>query len=206
MIVIGITGPTGAGKTTALQQLQEMGGVIIDCDAVYHDLLRDSKALQRELTVRFGDILDGQGSVDRKRLGGVVFRDPDALQALNDIVRVHISKAVDAILADAKEQGVKLAAVDGITIIESGLARRCDATVAVLAPEDDRVRRICRREGISEEYARARVAAQKEDGFFRANCDYVLVNDCAGREEFALRARSLFDKLMTQLQGGKGHE
>lgn len=202
MIVIGITGPTGAGKTTALQQLQEMGGVIVDCDVVYHDLLRDSKALQQELTARFGDILDGRGRVDRKRLGAVVFHDPEALQALNDIVRVHISRAVDAILADAKERGVKLAAVDGITIIESGLVAQCDATVAVLAPVDDRVRRICLREGISEEYARARVAAQKEDGFFRANCDHVLVNDCASREEFALRARSMFDMITTQLQGG----
>lgn len=202
MIVIGITGPTGAGKTTALQQLREMGGVIVDCDAVYHDLLRDSKALQRELTARFGDILDGQGSVDRKRLGAVVFHDPEALQALDDIVRAHISRAVDAILADAKERGVKLAAVDGITIIESGLAAHCDATVAILAPVDDRVRRICVREGISEEYARARVAAQKEDGFFRANCDHVLINDCASREEFAIRARSMFDTITTQLQGG----
>ena len=202
MIVIGITGPTGAGKTTALQQLQALGGVIVDCDAVYHDLLRSSKALKRELVARFGEVLDDGGEVDRKRLGAVVFRDPQALQALNDIVRIHISRAVNDILCQAKAQGKQLAAVDGITIIESGLASSCDTTVAVLAPVDDRVRRICQREGISEEYARARVAAQKEDAFYRTNCDYVLMNDCASREEFARRARDLFETIYAQVQGG----
>ena len=83
---IGITGPTGAGKTTALQALVELDAHIIDADAVYHALLESSAPLRAALTVRFGpSILDGEGRVNRKALGGVVFGDPAALADLNAI-------------------------------------------------------------------------------------------------------------------------
>ena len=83
MIVIGITGPTGAGKTTALGELQRLGGAIIDCDAVYHELLKSNIALQEELERAFGNLRDEDGAIDRKKLGAVVFRDPAALAALD---------------------------------------------------------------------------------------------------------------------------
>ena len=196
MFVIGITGPTGAGKTTALRCLERMGGVIIDCDAVYHRLLKSDIALQNELCERFGEIWDEQGALDRKKLGAVVFGDSAALSDLNDIVRPHIGRAVHGLLEQARKQGAPAAAVDGITIIESGLAADCDATIAVLAPVEERVRRICLREGIPEEYARARVAAQKGDDFFRANCDHVLFNDRPDSGEFEAKAVELFEKLI----------
>lgn len=196
MTVIGITGPTGAGKTTALLELEKLGGAIVDCDAVYHELLKSDMVLQCELEKEFGPLKDEQNRFDRKKLGGVVFRDPVALERLNDIVWPYIGRAVDEQLEQARLQGKSCAAVDGITLIESGLGGRCDTTVAVLAPVEDRVRRICLREGISEEYARARVSAQKQEDYFRANCEHILMNDCAGAEEFACRARVLFEQIM----------
>lgn len=202
MIVIGITGPTGAGKTTALNQIEKLGGAVVDCDAVYHRLLKSDVALQDVLCNRFGEIKTVDGSIDRKALGRVVFGDAAALADLDAIIKPFVTSAVEAALAAAREQGKRLVAVDGITIIESGLAARCDATVAVLAPVEDRVRRICAREGISEEYAHARIAAQKEDAFFRANCDHVLYNDCADPEQFARQAKRLFERIMTQYETG----
>ncbi|MBQ3135292.1 MAG: dephospho-CoA kinase [Oscillospiraceae bacterium] len=202
MIVIGITGPTGAGKTTALSQIEKLGGTVVDCDAVYHELLKSNTALQDELCNRFGAIKAADGTIDRKALGRVVFGDAKALADLDAIIKPFVTSAVEAALAAAEEQGKRLAAVDGITIIESGLAARCDATVAVLAPVEDRIRRICAREDIGEEYARSRVAAQKEDEFFRANCGYVLFNDCAGTEEFADRAKRFFEQILTQYETG----
>lgn len=196
MTIIGITGPTGAGKTTALNELEKLGGAIIDCDAVYHELLKGDTALQNELENAFGPMKDENGSFDRKKLGGVVFRDPAALEKLNAIVYPHIGQAVDALLERARQEGKRAAAVDGITLIESGLCERCDATVAVLAPVEERVRRICLREGISEEYARTRVGAQKQDDYFRANCDHILMNDCDRPEEFTDRARELFQQIL----------
>lgn len=196
MTIIGITGPTGAGKTTALRELEKLGGAIIDCDAVYHELLKSNDTLQNELEQEFGPLKDERGAFDRKKLGGVVFRDPAALERLNNIVWPYIGREVDQQLEQARQQGRSCAAVDGITLIESGLGSRCDTTVAVLAPVEERVRRICLREGISEEYARARVSAQKQEEYFRANCEHILMNDCAGAEEFARRARALFEWIM----------
>lgn len=196
MTIIGITGPTGAGKTTALGELEKLGGAIIDCDAVYHGLLKSDFTLQNELEHAFGPLKDENGELDRKKLGGVVFRDPVALERLNAIVYPRIRRAVDRQLEQARQAGKTAAAVDGITLIESGLGERCDATVAVLAPVEERIRRICAREGISEEYARSRVAAQKQDDYFRANCDYILMNDCGRAAEFADRARTLFLQIL----------
>lgn len=202
MIVIGITGPTGAGKTTALRELEKLGGAVVDCDAVYHELLKHNSALQDALCSRFGSIKTPDGGIDRKALGRVVFGDAKALADLDAIVKPFVATAVEAELSLAREQGRGVAAVDGITLIESGLSRRCDTTVAVLAPVENRVRRICAREGIGEDYARARVAAQKDDAFFRANCEHVLFNDCTGAEEFARQARQFFQQLLTQYKTG----
>ena len=94
--IIGITGPTGAGKTTALQALVELDAHIIDADAVYHALLESSATLRAELTARFGpSILDGEGRVNRKALGGVVFGDPAALADLNAITHRFILAEID---------------------------------------------------------------------------------------------------------------
>ena len=121
---IGITGPTGAGKTTALQALVELDAHIIDADAVYHALLESSAPLRAELTARFGpSILDGEGRVNRKALGGVVFGDPAALADLNAITHRFILAEIDRQAAGAEEQGRSAVAIDAIALIESG---HCD--------------------------------------------------------------------------------
>ena len=88
--------------------------------------------------------------------------------------------------------------MDAIALLESPLREVCDITVAVLAPPEVRVRRIMAREGISEEYAWARVKAQKPDEYFMENCDYVLMNDCASAEEFARKAQEFLEPIYTQ--------
>ena len=94
-----------------------------------------------------------------------------------------------------EREGRPLAAIDAIALLESGLKELCHATVAVIAPPEVRVRRIMAREGISEDYAWARVRAQKPDDYFIKGCDYTLWNDCAGPEEFGARVRALLEKL-----------
>lgn len=134
---IGITGPTGAGKTTALQALVELDAHIIDADAVYHALLESSATLRAELTARFGpSILDGEGRVNRKALGGVVFGDPAALAELNAITHRFILAEIDRQAAGAEEQGRSAVAIDAIALIESGLGETCGAIVGILAPRE----------------------------------------------------------------------
>ena len=201
MILIGITGPTGAGKTTLLREVEALGGAVIDCDVVYHELLEGDRLLQCELERRFGPLRGEDGAIDRKRLGAIVFGDPEKLAQLNEVVRTAIVDRTRALVEDDRRQGRTLAAIDAIALVESGLDRLCSATVAVTAPPEARVRRIMAREGIPEEYARARVASQQSDAFYRDACGYTLVNDCATAEEFGAKARTLLERILQEHKG-----
>lgn len=196
MTVIGITGPTGSGKTTVLAVLTELGAAVADCDALYHELLQTSASMQNELKKRFGaGIFDENGTLRRKELGVIVFEDPLALADLNAITHRHIIAEAERRIGQARLEGRPAVALDAVALLESGLGARCDATVAVTAPEEVRVRRIMAREGISEEYARKRAAAQKPARYFEERCDYVLRND-SGIEMLQAQARALFWKLV----------
>ena len=194
--IIGITGPTGAGKTTALREVQRLGGLVLDADAVYHQLLESNKALQDELEVRFGPLRDEAGAIDRKKLGTVVFRDPAAMADLNAITHPYLQLAIRGQLNQAEEEGRPLAAIDAIRLFESGTDSLCAVTVAVTAPAETRVRRIMAREGLPEDYARARVAAQQPDSYYSQRAHHTLVNDCASAEVFGQRARALFESIL----------
>lgn len=196
MVVIGITGPTGAGKTTVLNVLRGMGGAVADCDAVYHGLLRTSASLRGELAARFGpELFDENGGLRRKELGAIVFGDPQALEALNAITHRHIVAELERLIAQAGAQGRPAIALDAVALIESGAGALCAVTIAVTAPEETRVRRIMEREGIGEEYARARIAAQKPSAWFEARCTYTLRND-GDKAALEERARVLFTQIL----------
>lgn len=196
MTVLGITGPTGAGKTTLLREVEKLGGAVIDCDAVYHEMLKSDIPLQNMLEREFGPLRDEGGAIDRKKLGGIVFGDPEKLEALNAIAWKGITRRVRDILEDQRQQGRALAAVDAIALAESPLKELCQLTVAVLAPPEVRVRRIMAREGISETYAWARVKAQRPDEYFIRSCDHTLINDLPAAEEFAQRAREFLKEVL----------
>ena len=170
-MILGITGPTGSGKTTLLNCIRDCGGTVLDCDAIYHELLTTDKGLLCAIEDRFPGVTAG-GSLDRKKLGAIVFSDPAALQDLNAITHA----AVKAAVLEELSKKPKLAAIDAIGLFEGGLAVLCDVTVAVIAPVEDRVRRIMARDGISEEYARSRIAAQRSSDWFKDRCTYTLEN------------------------------
>ena len=171
-MIFGITGGTGCGKTTALQAIESLGGLVLDCDAIYHDLLKTDSGLLDAINSRFPGVVEN-GELQRKKLGAIVFADPQALLDLNAITHAAVKAEVERRLATAPT----LAAIDAIELFDSGLASLCDATVAIVAPLEDRVRRLMARDSISEEYARARIAAQKDEAWFRAHCDAVLENN-----------------------------
>ena len=180
-LVIGFTGPTGAGKTSALRALERLGGLVLDCDAIYHQLLRTDDALRTALTGAFGQVFAPDGTLDRQKLGTVVFSDPAALETLNSIIYDRLPREL---LRRMDDSNAPVVGVDAINLIESGLCDMCRRTVAVLAPAEQRVRRIMARDGIPEDYARLRVQAQKDDDFYRAHCTDTLFNDCADAAAF----------------------
>ena len=183
-MILGITGGTGCGKTTLLKEIEGLGGRILDCDAIYHGLLATDRELLGAIEARFPGVA-ADGGLDRKKLGSIVFSDPDALLDLNRITHSAVKREVIARL----EAKPALAAIDAIALVEGGLAELCDLTVAVTAPEAVRVRRLMARDGIAEEYARARIAAQKPESYFAQRCDFVLHND-DGLEEFREACRT----------------
>lgn len=197
MTVIGITGGTGAGKTTALGVLKGFGACIIDCDELYHRLLETDRDMIAEIDVRFpGAVADGK--LDRKRLGAAVFGNAEALSDLNVITHRYVYKAVCRILETEREKGTKIAAIDAIALMESGLGKLCDFTVGVSAPEERRIKRIMARENISEEYAKLRVSAQKPESFFKENCGYLLVNDFDRASDFEAYCHSFFKNKLAE--------
>lgn len=180
--VIGITGPSGAGKTTALSLLREKGAFVLDCDAVYHELLERDATLLGAIEQAFpGTVKDG--ALDRKTLGTVVFSDPDALETLNGITHRFVSEEIGRRLSDFATAGGTLAALDAVELIASGLGEICDLTIGVLADEELRVRRIMARDGIGREAALLRVRAQKPEEYYRQNCGAVVYNN-GDREQF----------------------
>jgi dephospho-CoA kinase len=170
-MVIGITGGTGCGKTTLLNCIAEKGGVILDCDAIYHRLLQTDETLLRAIEARFSGVVEN-GQLQRKKLGNIVFSDKNALADLNKITHAAVKAEVQRLL----ETNPQLAAIDAIGLFEGHLAQLCDTTVAVTAPAEDRVQRLMARDGISEEYARNRISAQRSNEEFSKMCQHTLEN------------------------------
>ena len=171
-MILGITGGTGCGKTTLLACIREAGGVVMDCDAIYHELLRTDTAMLSAIEARFpGTVEDGGRNL--KKLGAQVYQNPKALADLNAITHACVRREVEKVLA----QRPKLAAIDAIALFESGLDSLCDVTVAVTAPMEERVRRLMARDSIPESYARSRIAAQHEENWFREKCTCTLENN-----------------------------
>lgn len=188
-MIIGITGGTGCGKTTALNAIRQLGGVVLDCDQIYHQLLQTDRALLSAIDARFpGCVHDGV--LDRKALGRIVFSDKAALADLNAITHQAVKEAV--LLELAKKPS--LAAIDAIGLFEGGLAELCDATVVVTAPEDVRISRLMQRDGISADYAKMRIQAQRPQSEFVALCDYSLEND-GTQQQFQDQCLAFFRQL-----------
>lgn len=202
MIIIGITGPTGAGKTTALDVLAEMDFEIVDCDALYHRMLRTDESLRWALETAFGPVFLPDGGLDRRALAKRVFGDQQELEKLNGIVFPAVSAAVEQKIQNCSQKGL---AIDAINLVESGMGRLCRATVAVTAAPAIRLKRIMVRDGLTEEQARARIDAQKSERWYREHCTFLLENQEEDWDACQELMRSFFQNLLELITEGE-HE
>ena len=201
-VVIGITGGTGAGKTSALNAIEDLGGRVLDADRVYHELLESSSELRAAIEEQFGAVFSEDGTLDRQKLGNIVFSDKERLHQLNDIAFRFVCPELQRRM---EQEPCNLYGIDAISLIEGGLARLCDRTVAVTSPQELRVRRIMARDGIEERYARLRISAQKTDDYYRENCDLELSNTEDSAEAFEVKARDFFEKIIREIKEEKQH-
>ncbi len=190
-VVIGLTGPTGAGKSTAALKAAEMGINVIDCDALSRAAaIRGSKGLEG-LKAAFGsEIADENGELNRKRLAEIAFSSKEKTELLNKTLLPYIAE-----LAKAKIRSCQVNMLDAPTLFESGLDGICDITVAVLSKKDLRLERITARDKISSAAAKLRIGAGKNDDFYRQRADIILLNNDSA-EELLKSAETVFKNII----------
>ncbi|MCQ2463409.1 MAG: dephospho-CoA kinase [Clostridia bacterium] len=176
--LIGLTGQTGAGKSTVADILQKNGYYIIDGDAVARQVVEKGSPVLCGLAARFGsDIIKNDGCLDRALLASRAFADRESTQALNEITHPAIIKKSLEMAQKAFENGFRYAVFDAAGLFESGIDRQCECVIYVTAPQSVRLSRIIQRDGISVEAAMKRICAQYNDEYYLSRSDYVIENE-----------------------------
>lgn len=191
MIKLGLTGPTGAGKTTVAHLLEQNGIPLVDADAIARTVTEKGSPVLSALADTFGkDILFPDGSLDRRALAAVAFSSKENTEKLNAVTHPAILARIRRALADATGDAVVL---DAPLLFETGLDALCDHTAAIVADEAVRLARITARDGISEEAAKKRMAVQPDTAFYAARADILLYNN--GDKTPAALAAALFEQI-----------
>ncbi|MDO4883016.1 MAG: dephospho-CoA kinase [Oscillospiraceae bacterium] len=175
--IIGLTGQSGAGKSTAAQVFEQNGFAVINADSLVTRVYGQNKYCLDAVAARFGsDIINSDGTLNRKLLAKRAFSSEENTRALGGIVHPFV---LSEFLKELK--GVNGYAVfDAPQLFESGIDVICDTVVSVVAEENTRLARIMNRDGITEDEARQRINAQFSEEFFRANSDYIIENNTDG--------------------------
>ena len=184
MQVIGLCGGSGAGKGTVCSIFAELGIPSIDTDKLYHSLISTDSECSRELVSAFGDDVYANPGVDRKALRDVVFASPENLDLLNKITHKHILASVRSLIKNTGE--ARAIIIDAPLLFESGFDKECDVKICVIADDDVRIERIIKRDGITHEIAKARIASQIPNDRLMEICDYAIENNS---DENELRKR-----------------
>lgn len=176
--VIGLTGQTGAGKSTVRKLLKAKGAAVIDADFVAHEVADNNLSCLTDIVEHFSCmVLDEKGKLNRRALGRIVFSDRKKLALLNKIMFPYIVSAIKGQVTAYEQAGAQIIVIDGATLIESGCAKMCSVLVSVTADEETRLTRIIHRDGISKRDAVRRVSAQNPEEFYIKASDYVIKNN-----------------------------
>lgn len=194
--IAGLTGQSGAGKTTVGKIFSQLGFYHVDCDKAARLVVEPQTDCCKELSERFPQFFT-DGVFDRKKAAAQLFGDPKLLSEYNSVILPHIINEVNREIAEAGESGERFVLLDAPTLFEAGADSICDCIVACVADTSVRLARITKRDGITDEQALARFSAQKSETFFRENCGYVIENN--GTEtELKKRAAEVAEIMITK--------
>ena len=199
MKILGLTGPSGAGKTLFSLFLGSKGFPCINADELYHSMLIPPSTLLDAIRKEFGDqFFYENGELCRKALGKFVFSSKENLERLNATVLPLVIEKMQTIAKDYERNGAKILIIDAPTLFEAGYDKNCDMTVSILAPADIRIERISERDEISIDDALLRTQAQKDDSFYYERSDRIIINDS---DEDALKKKA--EALISELLDGE---
>lgn len=197
MLVLGITGGSGAGKSAACKYLLSRGGSLVDCDKVYASLVDKPSECTVQLANEFGSsVLNADGSLNRRALSDIVFKsgNGDRLTRLNEIAHPFVIAEVKRILGDNDGNGIPYTIIDAPQLFEAGADKLCDRTLFVTANRAMRIERIVTRDGITAQAATRRIDSQLSDEYFESRCDYAIYNN-GSEDELKRECYSLLDRL-----------
>ena len=191
MIVIGLTGGIGSGKSEVSRMLKEFGADIIDADRVGHEAYLQNTETYDKLVAEFGDILQTNGEIDRKKLGARIFAEPEARERLNAIVHPRMYAMIEERIQRLRERGATAVVLDAAILIEAGWDSLVDEVWVVAAPEETVVQRIGQRNGLPAEQVRQRIRAQitSEE---RARHAAVVIDNNGGLDELSAQVREVW--------------
>ncbi|MDR0917648.1 MAG: dephospho-CoA kinase [Oscillospiraceae bacterium] len=173
-MLIGITGQTGAGKTTFCNALRDVGINVIDGDIIARAVTAPNTDCTKQIGETFENVILPDKSLDRRKLGDIVFKNSEKLTQLNNIIFPYVLKAVDDLLEKSTE---KVNCLDAPTLFESGADKKCDLIIAVIANnKDEQINRLMKRDNITKEQVLNRIKSQKSTDFFTENADIIVNN------------------------------
>ncbi len=177
MKIFGLTGKTGAGKSTVAKKLSERGFYIIDGDLIARNITKKGKPALKDLAVFFGsDIIDSCGELNRRLLAERAFKNEASTRILNEITHPRITEEFILEIKKAETLGFKAAVIDAAALLESDCKNLCERIIVVHAPEGIRLERILKRDGITEKEALRRMNAQKEDEYYFSRAHIIIRN------------------------------
>lgn len=178
MIIIGITGGIGSGKSTVSRLLGEQGAAIIDADLIARQIVEKGQPALQELEDFFGpEILDGKGELDRKKLAGLVFGDETKLAVLNEITHRYVAERIIESVARYRQRGISLVAVDVPLPVKYGFLDVVDEVWVVTADQETRIQRVAERSGMTRDEALNRIRMQMSDAQYRELADRIIENN-----------------------------
>ena len=197
MIVIGLCGNSGSGKSTVCHIFSKYGIPSIDADLVYRDLTVPDAELTKKLSERFGnEILSADGALNRKALSAVVFSDRSAslLKELNSITHSSIIAETKKRICNFSKKGNKAVIFDAPLLFESGFDKECNVIISVCAPREEKIKRIMQRDNISEETANKRLDSQLSEAFLTEHSDFV-INSGEGHPDTDTQIRKIIKNI-----------